>query len=106
MGNTIKAKACSKFYKILLVSLLVLVGICIWQGLFYINGEPSIDKYSPSILLLGIFVLSASLMAVANIIKSCSEKGLRIISFILLGSNTGKSYFFRDSSLHMSRRMI
>ena len=94
MGNTIKAKACSKFYKILLVSLLVLVGICIWQGLFYINGEPSIDKYSPSILLLGIFVLSASLMAVANIIKSCSEKGLRIISFILLAAILANLIFF------------
>ena len=49
MGNVIKEKVCGKFYRILLASLLILVGICFWQGLFYINGEPSIDKYSPAV---------------------------------------------------------
>ena len=39
MGNVIKEKVCGKFYRILLASLLILVGICFWQGLFTSMGN-------------------------------------------------------------------
>lgn len=101
MGNVIKEKVCGKFYRILLASLLILVGICFWQGLFYINGEPSIDKYSPAVLLLGIFVLSFSLMAAARIIKKCSEKRLKVISFILLTAILAELIFFGTQLIYV-----
>ncbi|GFO86254.1 ArnT family glycosyltransferase [Anaerostipes butyraticus] len=84
MKDGLRLKICNSFYRILLMILMVLMGICIWQGLFYIGGVPSIEKYNPSILILGIIVLVSGFIAVAQVIKSCSEKALRIISVVLL----------------------
>src|SRR5699024_8838389 len=58
-------------------------------------------KYSPAVLLLGIFVLSFSLMAAARIIKKCSEKRLKVISFILLTAILAELIFFGTQLIYV-----
>ena len=77
-------KLYQKSYKILLIILLVMLGICVWQSFFYVGGEASLAQYDPWILLLGTFVLISGGIAVARILQECSEKTLSRIAIILL----------------------
>lgn len=77
-------KIYQKSYKILLIVLLGLLGICVWQSFFYIGGESSLEQYDPMILLMGVLVLIFGGIAVVRILRACTEKTLARISIFLL----------------------
>ena len=87
-------KIYQKFYRYLLITLLGLLGICVWQSFFYVGGESSLEQYNPLILLLGTLVLIFAGIAVARVLSSCSQKILVRISIVLLGIALLKLFIF------------
>ena len=76
-------KVYQKFYKYLLVILLGLLGICVWQSFFYVDGKASLEQYNPLILFLGTSILVFSGIAITRFLNTCSEKILSRISKVL-----------------------
>lgn len=82
MEKKIGTEMRGRFCKIILASLLILTGICIWQSFFYVGGELSLEQYNPLILILGssLFVLTGLIMT--HLLDGCSKNRLFCISAI------------------------
>lgn len=87
-------KICQRAYKVLLIVLLGLLGICVWQSFFYIDGKASLEQYNPFILLLGMSILIFGGIAIARFLSTCSKRTLTKISKVLFTLIALKLIFF------------
>ena len=76
-------KITSKFYHIILIILFCVVSYCLILSLYFIGGKASADEYNPLILFLGIIVLGCCFLGLNYVLKSCSEKQLKITAIII-----------------------
>ena len=94
MNKAIGKKFCSKFCQIILAVLLVLIGVCIWQSIFYVGGEESLNQYNPWILIFGSVLLLLIGAAAAHFLERCSRRTMTILSVIFFAVIFGELLFF------------